>query len=459
MALTQQEIDEMMGMGEKANNSNVRPLTSIQPLLEPTKPPFHKNPWFKIGAVGGGLLFVVWFLGQAFSGTSVRTDTETTQATLISDDQDLGARLARLEEENSNLRANMALNQQIQDQQIPKPTPTPTAPVNVPQTRSAPPPPVRTTPPAPVRVRVSPSYSRPPYNRVQPSYPAFPTYQGTPARDVDPLQAWQQMAGMNTFYAPGGNQGNPQPYQQTAVPPQGTDYSGGNQPRANLPTSPLPGVPLAANESAPSAPSDSRLDMDSRARAVLRNDVAWVSQSNQPLQDQMVLVLSEAFRNKAGQEVVPAGSMVVARVDKLFQGGLFTANVEEFRLPDGRSMRVPSGSIILQQRNKGALMARLIRPGRGAGAILARIGLGGLNSAAGAIAQGNTSSFYGNGYSSFSQGRSNPFAAGVSGMTGQALQQVNQQTQQQFQGQGNTPMYSLGAGARVDLYVKQDVNL
>jgi hypothetical protein len=258
---------------------------------------------------------------------------------------------------------------------------------------------------------------------------------------------------MNTFYAPGGNQGNPQAYQTPSaeLPPT-------PQPRANVPTSPLPGMPLASETVATGA-SDTRLDMNTRARATLQNDVAWVSQSNQPLQDQMVLVLSEPLRNKGGHGVIPQGTLVVARVAQLFQGGIFTASVEEFRLPDGRAIRVPAGSIILQQRNQGALRAKLVRPGRGAGAVLARIGLGGLNSAAGAIAQGNTSSFYGNGYSSFSQGRSNPFAAGVSGMTGQALNQVNQQTQQQFQGQSNISMYSLGAGARIDLYVKQDVNL
>jgi hypothetical protein len=454
--MTQDEIDALIGHGEANKNSNVKPLTSsLQPLLEPAKQPFHKNPWFKIGAVGGGLLFFVWFIGQAFS-SGTTSPTTTTQAALASGDQDLVALAQRQQQEIDQLKANMALDQQIQDQQIPKPTPTPKPLNNVPQPRTAlPPQPARTTPSTPFRV--SPNYRRT-YNRpTAPSYPAYPTYSGPPAREVDPLTQWQQLAGMNTFYAPGGNEGSPQPSQQAPVPNQGIDSTSGNQ-RSTLPTSPMPGVPLAS-ETLATGPSENRLDMDSRVRATLRNDVAWVSQSNQPLQDRIILVLSEPFRNKAGQGVIPQGAQVVAKVDKLYQGGIFTANVEEFHLPDGKVIRVPAGVIILQQRNRGALQAKLIRPGRGAAAILARIGLGGLNSAAGAIAQGNTSSFYGNGYSSFSQGRSNPLAAGVSGMTGQALNQVNQQTQQQFQGQSNASMYSLSAGAKVDLYVKQDINL
>jgi hypothetical protein len=227
-----------------------------------------------------------------------------------------------------------------------------------------------------------------------------------------------------------------------------------------LQTSPLPGVSLANESRVPSLiGTHGQLNIDSRVPAKLKNAVAWAQGSNNPVQDTVILQITRAFRNREGQEVIPAGALVVAKVSKVSQGGIFTLNVEEFNLADGKTIRVPAGAIIVQQKNRGFLQAKLLRPGRGIGRVFAQIGLGGLNAASSAISQGNTSSFYGNGYSSFSQGRSNPFAAGVSGMTGQALNQVNQSVNQQFQNQGTTSLYVMQAGATVELYVQQDVSL
>lgn len=332
-------------------------------------------------------------------------------------------------------------------------------------------------PPPSIPVESSPTPNHVEVIPLEAELPPVPTsvpqaIQTQPLQSVaDPLERWQQLAGL-------GSWGVVQPQTQlTASVAQTANY---NQTEVG-------GRPLEAIQSDPNASTLAQardleaenlllrgqiqrtVPVGARAQGELSAPLYW-SGASDISSLRASLRLTEPLVDRRGAIALPSGTEILARITQIDAGTGFLQLEGVLALIPAESgvseLPLPAGALTIQGGEGPLLATRANDPSgriarRGAGSAI----LSGLSRGAATAALGNTSSSFSSGFggssSSFSQERDPNFALGFlegsAGSLSTQAQQRNQRTIQQLEQQA--PIWQIEAGQPVSLFVRQSLSL
>lgn len=476
----------------------------VSPDLIQQEQPWWMKPGPRMIVAGGAVMALLYVLFQMFGlwGTSEQPQSSLVATDAAAIDQEVGARLQQLQEENENLK-----REQILGEPLPEASPQPVKQATPPKPQVAKAaPPQRTYPTQPVRPTNRPSTPKVVYRSVSESPPqrvATPAPPAAPARaanpqaksepEPEPMEQWLAAANLGHYTAAKGDTYAAQPAAYTPPPASPEIYAAAPAPAGVEQNSGFPGtalptaIPLGqeANAGFPAPPgsevaadpmadqgspfgvadvaySGQYLDIGSSAEAVLQNGVAWTQNSPQ-LNRKIVLRLSEGFKNSSGQQILPKGARLIAQVTEASGSGLFAMEITDIlRGERGEKIPVPPGALQVMAEDGAPLKASLKRKGGRSfwssfGSILAP----GVEDAMDAVAGSADSLVLQEGDRSIirtSGGDRNPLAAGISGIASGAATVFSDGLQDTPEDRA-LPYFQFDSGKSVRVFVNEDIPL
>jgi hypothetical protein len=516
---TNEEINQLLGIKlrdvpieEPEIDDLIFEETETQERLEQTKSQsLAKNPWAKLGLIGGGLgiffLAIGSFLsvtGNLFDSSNIQTQatsTENKEPPTPSEGETLAAlkaeaAIAGQETELGRLKEAALGDESIVNEETESPatetklvesepalavaTPTRPAPPrsnSVPVRRSPPP----STPSRAVTVRPSPA-------------PVTSTAPVTPSPEVDPLERWQTLAQLGSY---GGGHSSPTNEPQPTNNVNNVALANDSRITANdsritannrgsiIPrTQPVTGashvVPRSQAKMVAQTTNSSnseeeqfllgntaqqQITIGQTALATLETALIWESTNtskNNDLVERFLLTLSTPLVNSQGDIILPVGTPMLVAVRSVHGSGRVSAVVETV-VKDGLEISLPSGAIFLRGQGGAPLMASLIQSGQKErmAANATTFALGALSKTGELLNRGSSSTFISGGNFSQTQEFNEPnYIGGLleGGFTPLAERMNEQHENRLSQLDNRTPLWMVNQGTTVEIFVNQSLD-
>jgi hypothetical protein len=505
---TNEEINQLLGIKlrdvpieEPEIDDLIFEETETQERLEQTKSQsLAKNPWAKLGLIGGGLGIFFLVIGSFFTATgnlfdssniqTQATSTESNEPPSPSEEETLAALKAEAAIAGQEAELSRLKEADLADESIVTETESPATKTKLVESEPTPPEAVATpTRPAPppsraVSVRRSPPPSTPSRAvAVRPS-PA-PV---TPSPEVDPLERWQTLAQLGSY---GGGQSSP-----TNEPQSTNKVALANESRltANNTGSIIPRTQqvLAANHVIPrgqskstmvaqttnssnSSSEEERFLSGNKAQqqitigqtALATLETALISESsntskNNDFVERFLLTLSTPLVNNQGDIILPVGTPMLVAVRSVHGSGRVSAVVETV-VKDGLEISLPSGAMFLRGLGGEPLMASLIQSGQKErmAANATTFALGALSKTGELLNRGSSSTFISGGNFSQTKEFNEPnYIGGLleGGFTPLAERMNEQHENRLSQLDNRTPLWMVNQGTTVEIFVNQSIS-
>ena len=489
---TNEDINQLLGLEFKElpldEDENNEVVFDDEPNEneDPKRKSLAKNPWAKLGLIGGvlGIVFLsigafVTITGNLATSSNLQADKPDTEETPSDTGPNEAETLAALKAKAAIAGQENELSRLKAVDETEETQPLPATKLVTQQ----PPPPakaVSTPPPRTVSVRPTPN-PLPKTVRRTPTTPPVSTKSSPPPvttpATVDPLQQWQTLAQLGSY---GGGQSS-----GTNSPPLTNQVALVNESTANNTGSIIPPtqtVPrgqsmMVAQTTNPShqlseeerflsgQTGNQQITIGQRARAVLESSLIWVSSSNQNQNDfveRFVLTLSTPLTNYQGDVMLPQGTPMLVAVRSVHDSGKVTAVVESV-VKDGQEIPLPDGAMFLRDSSGNPLMASLVPSGQGERmrANATTFMMGALSKTGELLNQGSTSTFISGGNFSQTQEFNSPNYIGglLEGGFTPLAERMNQQHENRLsQLDSRTPLWMVQKGTTVEIFVNQTIN-
>ena len=213
------------------------------------------------------------------------------------------------------------------------------------------------------------------------------------------------------------------------------------------------------NERAPSKPAL----VGTQVEGEIEMPIIWLKGADDYNQQRNYLIrLGAALKGEQGEEIIPEGSLVVAKILELYGStGLIQLEVRSVMLEkNGRTKeyQIPANSLMVLDRKGRILQAKAEKASQAKGEAAAFL-LSGIGRAA-AVLNNPAQTSYGAFGSSTVYGDGDPLSGFIEGATNSAVDSIEQrQALARSRAQGEPTVYVIEAGTKVQLLVNQSFNL
>ena len=199
------------------------------------------------------------------------------------------------------------------------------------------------------------------------------------------------------------------------------------------------------------------LRMGTQVEGEIETDIVWMRGANNQQRNYLIR-LKEGLKGEQGQEIVPKGSLVVAKIQEFYGStGMIQLGVQSI-MSGTKEYQIPAHSLMVLDRKGRILQAKAERASQVQGEAAAFL-LSGIGRAA-AVLNNPSQTSYSTFGSSTIYGDGDALSGFIEGATNSAVDSLEQrQALARSRAQGSPTVYVIKAGTKVQLLVNQSFNL